>query len=106
MLFLYGLFFEKSPSIYLMMGFIAQIFGTSYLVPVLFRNWLMKQTKELNWKYVGMSWVCYFLNVIYAYCFDWPLPSKLGSAFGLFCLSSLLIQPTFYKAVPEISPVE
>jgi len=103
LLFLYELLFEGSQSVYLTVGYLSHLAGIGYLIPVLFNNWVNKLTHALNWKYVSMNWLCYFLNCISAYCLQWPMPSKIGLAFGLFCLTSLLCQGLLYRSSTELA---
>ncbi|MCC5792609.1 MAG: PQ-loop repeat-containing protein [Legionellaceae bacterium] len=77
---------------YVLMGYLAQAGALLYLLPALHQNWRTKDVRGLSPNYLALNGLCYTCSLIAAFALDWPTPSKLGSSFGLCCLTILLVQ--------------
>ncbi len=91
-------FNDSSTHFFLLMGYVSQITSLIFLLPVIVRNFSQKKAQSLSISYLGLNWLCYGCTLTAAYCLHWPLPSKLGTLFGLLCLSTLMIQTIRYNA--------
>ena len=87
--------------VFLGMGYLAQASALLFLLPVIVRNIKQKKANALSMGYLGLNSLCYLSNLIAALSLNWPLPSRIGTCFGLTCLCILLVQRFYYQSYQQ-----
>lgn len=97
LLFFITLLFTVDNAWFLGMGYISQGTALVFMLPVIVNNWKKQNAQSLSLGYLGLNTLCYTSTFTAAVCLHWPLPSKLGTLFGLACLFILMSQTFWYK---------
>jgi uncharacterized protein with PQ loop repeat len=91
------LLYSQSRMAFLTLGSISQASAIVFLIPAIIDNARRKESKSLHIGYLSMNLSCYASNFIAAYALNWPLPSQIGTLFGVLCVSILIAQYNFYR---------